>query len=207
MISLKDILYDSNLIEVRGDTGIVIKGLDFDSRNIKKGMLFVAIKGTQSDGHDFIEQAIKNGANAILCEKTPQVIDDKITWIKVKDSSLTLGQIARLYYDDPSSNMQLVGVTGTNGKTTMVTLLYDLFTALGYKTGMLSTVKNLIGKKEITATHTTPDVLSLNGLLKQMVDESCEFCFMEVSSHAIDQIGSMACTLKGWSLPTLHMTI
>ena len=184
---LKDILYKAGLIEVVGSTNVAIMSITFDSRKIEKDSLFVAVKGTLSDGHKYIDDTISKGAIAILCEEIPQNINEKITYIKVKDTTVALGIIAGNFYDNPSETIKLVGVTGTNGKTTTVTLLFNLFKKLGYKVGLLSTVKNQINNDVIPATHTTPDAIQLNALLRQMVDKGCTHCFMEVSSHAVVQ--------------------
>jgi len=184
---LKDILYKVALTEVIGVTDIPVSSVQFDSRKIKEDSLFIAAKGTAVDGHDYIEQTIKNGAKAIVCEELPKRTYEGITYLKVKDSGEALGIIASNFYDQPSSKLKLVGITGTNGKTTTATLLYKLFIKLGYKTGLLSTVKNQINEKAFPATHTTPDALALNEMLSEMVAEGCSYCFIEVSSHAIVQ--------------------
>ena len=184
---LKDILYKAGLIEVVGSTNVAIMSISFDSRRIEKDSLFVAVKGTQSDGHVYINDVITKGAIAILCEELPEVLNDKITYIKVKDTAAALGIIAANFYDNPSASIKLVGVTGTNGKTTTVTLLFSLFKKLGYKVGLLSTVKNQVNNDVLASTHTTPDAIQLNALLRQMVDKGCTHCFMEVSSHAVVQ--------------------
>lgn len=184
---LKDILYKVGLVEVIGSTNIAITAVSFDSRKIEKDSLFVAIKGTQSDGHKYIEDTIAKGAIAVLCEELPLTINDKITYIKVNNTALALGIVAANFYDNPSEKIVLVGVTGTNGKTTTVTLLFNLFRKLGYKAGLLSTVKNKINNDIIPSTHTTPDAIQLNALLRQMLDSGCTHCFMEVSSHAVVQ--------------------
>lgn len=184
---LKDILYKAGLLEVVGSTNITVSAISFDSRKIEKDSLFVAVKGTLSDGHKYIDETISKGAIAILCEEFPKQINEKITYIKVKDTTVSLGIIASNYFDNPSEQLKLVGVTGTNGKTTTVTLLFDLFKKLGYKVGLLSTVKNQINDEIIPSTHTTPDAIQLNALLRQMVDNDCTHCFMEVSSHAVAQ--------------------
>jgi len=184
---LSDILYKARLEDVLGSTQIEIESVCFDSRAVKPKCLFVAIKGTASDGHQFIGQAIKAGAIAIVCENIPKDIQEDITYIKVKNSSEALGYIAANFYDNPSSKLKLVGITGTNGKTTTATLLYKLFRALGFKVGLLSTVNIRIDKEELNATHTTPDALRLNELLAEMVQSGCTYCFMEVSSHAVVQ--------------------
>jgi UDP-N-acetylmuramoyl-L-alanyl-D-glutamate--2,6-diaminopimelate ligase len=184
---LKEILYKTHIEQVSGSTSVNISDIAFDSRKVSEWTLFVAVRGTLTDGHEFISKAIDNGAIAIVCEEMPANLIPTITYVKVKDSSHALAIICNNFYEDPSSKLKLIGVTGTNGKTTSVTLLHSLFTQLGFKCGMLSTVKNLIGKEVIAATHTTPDPLQLNQLLVRMVDEDCEYCFMEVSSHAVVQ--------------------
>ncbi|MFO7756580.1 MAG: UDP-N-acetylmuramoyl-L-alanyl-D-glutamate--2,6-diaminopimelate ligase [Bacteroidales bacterium] len=166
---------------------IIIEDISFDSRKVVGNSLFIAVKGTVTDGHKYIPDAIRLGATAVLCEYVPADANPGVCWIKVKDSSYALGLCASNFYDKPSEELKLVGVTGTNGKTTTVSLLYDLFTALGYKAGLLSTVVNRVAGKETRATLTTPDPLSINSLLRQMSDAGCEFAFMEVSSHAIVQ--------------------
>ncbi len=184
---LSEILYKAGLEEVLGSTNLAISSVCFDSRKAKKDGLFVAVRGTQSDGHDFIQNAIERGAAAIVCETMPAEINIRVTYVKVKNSSMALGIIAGNFFDNPSQELKLIGVTGTNGKTTTVTLLFNLFRSLGYKVGLLSTVKNKINNEEIPATHTTPDAISLNELLRKMADEGCQFVFMEVSSHAVVQ--------------------
>ena len=187
MMKLNNILYGVSLEAVSGPTDIDIKAIDFDSRNIQNGWLFVAVPGTQVDGHDFITKAIEMGASAIICEVMPEELEDSVTYVQVKESGKALGIMASNYFENPSRELKLIGVTGTNGKTTVATLLYKLFSHLGYKSGLLSTITNIIGEEEISATHTTPDALQLNRLLKSMVDAGCTHCFMEVSSHALDQ--------------------
>lgn len=184
---LSDILYKVRLEEIIGSTHFAISSVTFDSRKVKKDSLFVAIKGTASDGHTFIAKAIESGAIGIVCEDLPKERLETVTYIKVKNSSEALGYIACNYFDNPSEKLKLVGVTGTNGKTTTVTLLFNLFKSLGYPVGLLSTVQNKINNTVIPATHTTPDALSLNELLQQMVNQGCEYAFMEVSSHAVVQ--------------------
>ncbi len=184
---LKDILYKAGIIEVVGSTNVAITALSFDSRKIEKDSLFIAVKGTVSNGHIYIEDTIAKGAIAILCEDLPAGLNEKVTYIKVKDTTAAMGIVAGNFYDNPSEKIKLVGVTGTNGKTTTVTLLFNLFKKLGYKTGLLSTVKNQINNDVIVATHTTPDAIQLNALLRQMIEKGCTHCFMEVSSHAVVQ--------------------
>ena len=164
-----------------------VKGLTFDSRKVLPGFLFVAVSGTVSDGHDFIAKAIDAGAGAVVCERLPESVDDRITYVTVKNSADALGVMASNFNGNPSAQLKLVGVTGTNGKTTTVTLLYQLFSALGYNAGLISTVENRIIHEPIPSTHTTPDPIQLNELLKKMVRAGCTHAFMEVSSHAIDQ--------------------
>lgn len=189
MKKLKDILYKAGLVEVMGSTDIDVASICFDSRKVEKNSLFIAVKGTQSDGHKFISQAIALGAIAIVCEEppTPNSQLPTITYVKVSDSESALGIIASNYYDNPSEKLKLVGITGTNGKTTTATLLHNLFLSLGFNSGLISTVVYKIGREEFTATHTTPDSIQLNRLMKQMVDAGCKYCFMEVSSHAVVQ--------------------
>jgi len=187
MPQLKDILYKVTINAVAGSTSIAVNNIYFDSRNIKKNDVFVAIKGTAVDGHDFIDLAIKNGATAIVCEELPEKMADGVTYIGVESASKALAFMAANVYGNPSENLKLVGVTGTNGKTTVTTLLYNLFKKAGYKVGLLSTVRVMVDTKEYKATHTTPDSLTINKYLKLMNDAGVEFCFMEVSSHGIHQ--------------------
>lgn len=172
---------------IHGGLNIDIFGLDSDSRKIEKGHLFVAVKGTANDGHEYINKAIEQGATAVVCEDMPSQMEDSVTYIQVKNSADALGKLAAQWYGNPSDRLTLVGVTGTNGKTTIATLLYDLFRKLGYKTGLLSTVCNYVDDKAVPATHTTPDPISLNMLLAEMVEAGCTHAFMEVSSHSVDQ--------------------
>lgn len=184
---LKDILYKVGIEAVKGATDVVIQKIEFDSRKIELNDIFVAIRGAVSDGHDFIEKALSLGASVIICEEFPEVIVNGVTYIKVANSNEALAFMASNYYENPSSKIKLVGVTGTNGKTTIASLLYQLFKKAGYKVGLLSTVKILVDETEYKATHTTPDSLSINYYLNEMVALGCEFCFMEVSSHGIHQ--------------------
>ena len=187
MKQLKDILYKVGIEAVHGATDITISKIEFDSRKIELNDVFVAIRGTLSDGHDYIEKALSLGAIAVVCEEFPSVIVNGVTYVKVKDSNEALAFLAANYYDNPSENIKLVGVTGTNGKTTIASLLYQLFKKAGYKVGLLSTVKIMVDTEEFKATHTTPDSLTLNYYLDQMIQDGCEFCFMEVSSHGVHQ--------------------
>ncbi len=187
MKNLKDILYKVNLIEVSGSTDREIEGLTLDSRQAEKGFVFVAVKGTKSDGHQFVSQAIKKGATVIICEVFPDKLTDEITYIKVQDTPLAVATLADNFYENPSSKLKIIAVTGTNGKTTIATLLFRLFRQLGEKCGLISTIHNQIEDELIPATHTTPDAVQLTALLKVMVDAGCSYCFMEASSHAIDQ--------------------
>ena len=184
---LKDVLYKSGIESVSGSTDVNIVDVCFDSRTVREGSLFIAIRGTQVDGHDFIYSVVEKGAVAIVCEELPETLLTGITYVKVSNSALALSQIAGNYYDNPSEKLKLVGVTGTNGKTTTVTLLFNLFRGLGYSVGLLSTVKNQINEQIIPATHTTPDPIQLNAMLAAMVEDGCEYAFMEVSSHSIVQ--------------------
>ena len=184
---LKDILYKVSVNAVYGDTTIEVSNVVFDSRKIQKGDLFVAQRGVTVDGHLFIKKAIQLGAVSIVCEVIPEEKKEGITYVQVKDSNTTLAIIASNFYDNPSSKLNLVGVTGTNGKTTVASLLYQLFKKAGYKTGLLSTVKVLVDEKEYSATHTTPDSITINQYLDEMVEIGVDYCFMEVSSHGIHQ--------------------
>ncbi len=184
---LTDILQNVILLKTTGDTEINIESIQFDSRKVEAGSVFVATRGTATDGHDFIDIAIEKGAAAIVCEEIPANVKSGVTYVKVTDSSDALGKMASAWYNFPSSELILVGVTGTNGKTTIATLLYQLFRQLGYKAGLLSTVCNYVDDKAVEATHTTPDALALNELLAEMVAAGCKYAFMEVSSHSVDQ--------------------
>ncbi|VXB09617.1 UDP-N-acetylmuramoyl-L-alanyl-D-glutamate--2, 6-diaminopimelate ligase [Flavobacterium sp. 9AF] len=184
---LKDILYKVRIEAVKGITDVAVNKIEFDSRKVELNDVFVAIRGVISDGHDFIEKALSQGANVIICEEFPLQIVNGVTYIKVKNSNEALAFMASNYYETPSSKIKLVGVTGTNGKTTIASLLYQLFKKAGYKVGLLSTVKVLVDEAEYKATHTTPDSLTINYYLNEMVAIGCEFCFMEVSSHGIHQ--------------------
>ena len=184
---LKDILYKVSLRSVRGNTNIAVNDLQIDSRKVSNGSCFIAIRGTVADGHRFIETAITNGAIAIVCETLPAILKDNITYLEVENSAVAAGYISHNFYGEPSLKIKLIGVTGTNGKTTIATLLWKLFSGLEYKCGLISTVQNQIGDEIISATHTTPDAISVNALLKKMADAGCTYVFMECSSHAIHQ--------------------
>lgn len=174
-------------VNVKGDNALPVAGITSDSREVKAGFLFIAVKGSAVDGHDYIGKAIEQGASAILCQSLPAEIDEKITWVVAEDSSDALGKIASAWFDYPSEKLKLTGVTGTNGKTTIATLLYKSFRAMGHYAGLISTVCNYINDEAHEATHTTPDAITLNALLARMVEEGCEYAFMEVSSHSVDQ--------------------
>ncbi len=197
MKKLTNILKGTIINQIHGNTDIAISKIEFDSRLVKDNDLFVAIKGTQADGHTFIAKAIQLGAKAIVCEVLPTERQDKITYIQVESSTIALGQLLANYYDYPSQKLKLVGVTGTNGKTTIASLLFELFSTMGYPCGLLSTIENKIGNRIIPATHTTPDPIQLNQLLAEMVEEGVEYAFMEVSSHAIDQDRIAALEFRG----------
>jgi UDP-N-acetylmuramoyl-L-alanyl-D-glutamate--2,6-diaminopimelate ligase len=196
-MQLQEILYGVTITELVGNTNREVVMLAFDSRKVVPGSVFFAIKGTLSDGHAFIDATISNGATVIVCEVMPSAVAAEITYIQVADPSLALGQMASNFYGNPSSKIQLVGITGTNGKTTIATLLFKLFVELGYKVGLISTVQNQINDEIIPATHTTPDPLALNELLDRMVSEGCGYCFMEVSSHAVVQHRISGITFAG----------
>ncbi|WP_375323696.1 UDP-N-acetylmuramoyl-L-alanyl-D-glutamate--2,6-diaminopimelate ligase [Flagellimonas sp. GZD32] len=184
---LKDILYKVGLSAVSGDTNVMVNQVHFDSRKVEMDDVFVAVRGTVTDGHNYIQRAVDSGARAIVCEDLPELMVDGVTYLKVDDCNSALAIIASNYFDNPSKNLKLVGVTGTNGKTTVTTLLYNLFKKAGYKVGLISTIKVLVDDKEYPSTHTTPDVLTINNYLSEMNKVGVEFCFMEVSSHGIHQ--------------------
>ena len=186
-MKLKDLLAGFEVLQVVGNADVEIADIQFDSRRVGAGSVFVAQVGTATDGHTYIEQCVAQGAVAIVLEKAEYIKEDGICYVLVKNSDEALGKMAHSFFGNPSVSLRLVGVTGTNGKTTTATLLYRLFKSLGYKVGLLSTVVNYVDNKEIVATHTTPDALSLNALLAKMVAAGCEYAFMEVSSHSIAQ--------------------
>ncbi|HQA87352.1 MAG TPA: Mur ligase family protein, partial [Bacteroidales bacterium] len=194
MKKLSELLQAIQYKEIIGSEEVMISQIEFDSRKIKKeeshtanGIIYVAQRGLNVDGHDFIDAAIANGASVIVVETLPENLQNNVTYIKVDNSSVVLGRLASAFYDFPSQKIKLVGITGTNGKTTIATLLHKLFIDLGYPTGLISTITNIIINKEFPTTYTTPDALQLNKLLSEMVNAGCEFCFMEVSSHAVCQ--------------------
>ena len=187
MMELELLLKSINAIQISGDTKKDITGVNLDSRLVEPGGLFVAVKGTQADGHAYIGKAVEKGAAAVVCETWPEQLAEGIAYVQVKDSGSAVGRLATAFYGDPTSKMELVGVTGTNGKTTIATLLYNMFRAFGYKCGLCSTVCNYIDGEAIPTEHTTPDPVTLNRLLGRMADEGCKYAFMEVSSHAVAQ--------------------
>lgn len=186
-MKLEEILKKIKIKNLQGSLQTEISGINIDSRLIKPGHLFVAIKGTQADGHNYIAKAIEQGATAILCETMPDTLNDNVTYVQVENTEDIVGMAATTFYGDPTSKIELVGVTGTNGKTTIATLLYNMFRKFGYKVGLLSTVCNYIDGEAIPTDHTTPDPITLNALLGRMADEGCKYVFMEVSSHSIAQ--------------------
>ncbi|MEQ8241582.1 MAG: UDP-N-acetylmuramoyl-L-alanyl-D-glutamate--2,6-diaminopimelate ligase [Cyclobacteriaceae bacterium] len=197
MAALKDILYGVKLISIHGERDWSIQSVAFDSRHVEKESLFVAIKGLHSDGHDYISKAIELGAIAILCETLPETRIDGITYIEAENSARALGKVSANFYGNPSNRVEVVGITGTNGKTTTATLLYQLFSLLGYKVGLISTVEIIIGNEIIPAKYTTPDALAIQRLLAQMSKAGCTHCFMEVSSHALVQHRTAGLNFKG----------
>ena len=186
-MKLNEVLKNITPIKIVGNDNVEITGVNIDSRRIKAGHLFVAIRGTQVDGHQFIDKAIELGADAVLCEELPEKLSGHVTYVQVESTEDAVGKVATLFYGNPSHKLKLVGVTGTNGKTTIATLLYNMFRKFGYKVGLLSTVCNYIDDVEVPADHTTPDPIELNELLAKMVEAGCEYAFMECSSHAIHQ--------------------
>lgn len=187
MTTLQNILYKTKLLAVQGNTNLPVSSIHIDSREVQAGSVFVAIKGVATDGHQFIETAIQKGAIVIVCEQFPATIHNNITYIQVANAQEAVAYMAHQFYGEPSTKIKLVGVTGTNGKTTIATLLYQLFTALGYTCGLISTVQNHIGTEILPSTHTTPDAIRLQALLKKMLEAGCTHVFMECSSHAIHQ--------------------
>ena len=186
-MNLQDILYKVSIRSIHGNAAVEVDDLFIDSRQVKKGSCFFALRGTKADGKSFIADAVSKGASAIICETLPEEMKEHVTYVEVENAAEAAGYISHNFYGEPSLKLKLVGVTGTNGKTTIATILWKLFTAMGYKCGLISTVQNQVGEKVVTATHTTPDAVSINSLLKQMADAGCEYVFMECSSHAIHQ--------------------
>ena len=197
MAKLQDILYNVRLTAVKGITNMDVKDIQIDSRKVTQGSVFVAITGTVSNGHDFIDTAIQKGATVVVCEVMPPALNEQVTYLQVNNSAEAVANMAHHFYGEPSTKLKLVGVTGTNGKTTIATLLYKLFTKLGYKCGLISTVQNQIGNTVVPTTHTTPDAISLQALLKTMLEAGCTHVFMEVSSHAIHQHRTTALEFVG----------
>ncbi len=187
MKTLQDVLYKVRLVSVKGNVNIPVKAIHIDSRNITEGSVFVAIRGLQHDGHMFIQRSVDLNASAIVCETLPETLADEITYIQVTNSQEAVAYMAHNFYDEPSTQTKLIGITGTNGKTTIATLLYKLFTSLGYTCGLISTVKNHVGNEILPSEYTTPDAVKLNALLQKMVQRNCTYVFMECSSHAIHQ--------------------
>lgn len=196
-MQLKDLLYRVALESVKGPTDIPVAKIEFDSRKVTSGDVFVALRGTLANGHDFIEKAITLGAVVVVCDTLPETLLPQITYIQVADTNTALAWMANNFYDNPSTKLQLVGVTGTNGKTTIATLLYQLFKKAGFKVGLLSTVKVMVDTHEFPATHTTPDSLTINRYLAEMAEVGCEYCFMEVSSHGVHQKRTEGLVFKG----------
>ncbi len=186
-MTLNNLIVNITTYDIIGNTEKDITGIQIDSRQITKGNLFIAVKGTQTDGHAYIDAAIQNGATAVVCEQLPPALKQDITYIRIPDTESATGKLATKFYGDPTEKLELIGVTGTNGKTTIATLLYNMFRKMGYKTGLLSTVCNYIDGEAIPTEHTTPDPITLNSLLGRMADEGCKYVFMEVSSHSIAQ--------------------
>lgn len=196
MKKLSDLLYKVSIEKLIGNVGSSIKNISFDSRKIESGYIFFAIKGYDLDGHKYIPQAITQGATVVVCEELPEELSDYVTYVQVKNSSIALGIVASNFYDNPSEKLTLAGITGTNGKTTTTTLLYNLFTQLGFRCALLSTIENRISDKVLNSNHTTPDPITINQLLAQAVNEGCQYAFMEVSSHGIHQNRLAGLTFK-----------
>ena len=206
-MKLNELIHTIQTLSITGSLDIEVTGVNIDSRRIEPGNMFMAMKGTQADGHTYIPTAIASGATSVLCEILPENLNQNVTYIQVTDSEDATGKVATTFYGDPSSKINLVGVTGTNGKTTTVTLLYDMFRKFGYKTGLISTVCNYIDDEAIPTDHTTPDPVTLNQLLGRMADEGCKYVFMEVSSHAIEQKRISGLKYAGGIFTTLPATI
>lgn len=184
---LSELLENTRVREVHGDAAIAVDALTYDSRSAAPGSCFFAVAGTRCDGHDFIGAAVGKGAAAVVCAQRPETLAEGVTYVEVEDPAGAMADMAAAFYGYPNRRLRLVGVTGTNGKTTTATLLYDLVRALGHKAGLISTVVYKIDERSVEATHTTPDTIRLNAMLREMVDAGCEYCFMECSSHAIVQ--------------------
>ena len=187
MKRLSELLDDVRVLEIENRLDPEIVGLEYDSRRVERGFCFIAVVGVANDGHDYIDSAIERGASAVICQRMPAKLYDNVSYVVVEDSNKAVAAMAAAIYDYPSQELRLVGVTGTNGKTTTATLLYDMFTAMGYKVGLISTVVYRIGDRRIESTHTTPDAIRLNKMMREMVECGCEYCFMEVSSHSVAQ--------------------
>jgi UDP-N-acetylmuramoyl-L-alanyl-D-glutamate--2,6-diaminopimelate ligase len=196
-MTISEILYGVKTLALHGSTEVAVQAICLDSRKVQRGACFVAVKGSATDGHQFIDKAIELGANSIVCETMPTTFSDGVTYVQVNDSAVAVALMSHRFFGEPSTQLKLVGVTGTNGKTTVATLLHQLFSALGYRCGLLSTVENRIGNEVLEATHTTPDAVSLNALLRQMLDAGCTHVFMESSSHAIHQHRITGLQFKG----------
>ncbi len=194
---LKDILYGVRIAAVSGSTNIQFNALQFDSREVQLDDAFVAVRGTITDGHKYIAKAVEQGCNTVICEEFPEQLVNEVTYIQVDDSQAALAIMAANYYENPSRNLKLIGVTGTNGKTTVTSLLYQLFKKAGFKVGLISTIKIMVDEKEFPTRHTTPDPLIINEHLHLMNDAGVEFCFMEVSSHGIAQKRSLGLAFEG----------
>ena len=190
------LLHKVDVLDIIGDTNITISNIQLDSRKISNGEMFIALAGTQKSGDEFITSAIKNGAKAIVCHNIPSNYSENVTYILVNDSNDALSIISNNFYDFPSKKLEIVGVTGTNGKTSIVSLLHQLFSIRGYKCGLISTIENIIDQEKHISTHTTPDILQINFLISKMVELGCSYCFMEVSSHALDQNRIKGLTFK-----------
>ena len=197
MKRLNDILDGVRVQAIENPTNPIVGGLTYDSRAVKDGDCFFAVRGTQSDGHRYIASAIERGAKSIICEEMPEVRNADVAYVVVEDTNIAMAHMAAAFYDHPSEELRLVGVTGTNGKTTTATLLYDMFMAMGYKAGLISTVIYRIGERSVASTHTTPDSIRLNQMMREMVNEGCDYCFMEVSSHAAAQHRIKALRFQG----------
>ena len=200
-MKLEMLLQHIEPVQLHGSVEVEVLGLTLDSRQVEKGFLYAALPGTQVDGHDFIDASITAGAQVILCSTLPEAQIEGVSYVMVSNVSENLGRLASTFYGNPSSELEVVAITGTNGKTTCTSLLYDLFTNLGHTCGLLSTVEVKVGKKVYQATHTTPNAIAVQGYLKKMVDAGCDYCFMEASSHAIDQnrLSGLAIEVAGFT--------